>query len=122
MYTVKRKKKIYPSSNFIVVQINCCSGVLYLRLQLIDKAPCRILSEPNVITAASPLPVAISFWLFVPFFYATTSGYFVLSALKGDFMCNGGGADGVEESRFSSGWNRNVVPVGLNLSLSKGCL
>jgi len=69
-----------------------------LLLQSIDEAPGSILTKPDVITAASPLPVAISSLWFVPYFHALTSGNFVLSALKRDFMCNGGSTDGVKES------------------------
>ena len=65
-------------------------------LQTIYKVSCHVLAEPDVITAAAPLPVAIAaVWLSVFQFYAPTSGDFVLSALLRDLVCNGGSADGV---------------------------
>ena len=69
---------------------------IILLFQTIYETPGHVLAEPDVITATSPLPVAIAAaWLSVLQFNAPTSGYFVLSALLRDFMCDGGSADGV---------------------------
>lgn len=76
------------------MQVNCYAGVLLLRLEFIDKHLRSIFTEPDIVTTSSPLPVTISFRLFVCF-HALTSGDFVLPALKRDFVCDGRGADGV---------------------------
>lgn len=85
---------IYPSSYFIVVEINCPTDAFFLGFQNIDKAFRCVLTEPNVIPTSSPLPFSITTVLFV-LFNAMTSGYFVLSALKRDLVCDGSVAYGM---------------------------
>jgi len=83
------------SSQIIIMQIDDFSCTIVL-LQIINETPGHVLAEPDVITTSSPLPVAITIaWLSVFQFDALASGDFVLSALLRDFVCNGGGADGV---------------------------
>lgn len=77
------------------MKVDDSSRIIFL-LQIIYEASCHVLAEPDVITAAAPLPVTIAaVWLSVFQFYATASGDFVLSALLRDLVCNGGSADGV---------------------------
>jgi len=77
------------------MQVDDFSCIIIL-LQIINETPGHVLAEPDVITAASPLPVAIAVvWLSVFQFDAPTSGDFVLSALLRDLVCNSGSADGV---------------------------
>lgn len=77
------------------MQVDDFPRIIFL-LQTIYEAPGHVLAEPDVITAASPLPVAIAVVCLSVFqFDAPTSGDFVLSALLRDFVCNGGSADGV---------------------------
>ena len=77
------------------MQVNDFSCIIFL-LQTINESPGHVLAEPDVITAASPLPVAITAVCLSVFqFDAPTSGDFVLSALLSDLVCNGGSANGV---------------------------
>ena len=78
----------YLSSYFIIMQVKCCAGVVSF-LQFVNKASGLLLSKLDVITAASPLPAAVCFWLF-SCLAALTSGYSVESALKSEFVRNGG--------------------------------
>ena len=86
------------------MQVERCTSVVSF-LQIVDKASRLLLSKLDVITAASPLPVVVSFWLF-SCLAAPASGYSVLSALQGEFVSNGGCADGVKESCFSGGCSK----------------
>ena len=85
---------MYPSSYFIVVQINCPAGAFFLGFQKIGKAFRCVLTEPNVIHTSSPLPFSITTVLLV-LFNAMTSGYFVLSALMRDHVRDGSVAYGM---------------------------
>lgn len=77
------------------MKVDDLSCIIFL-LQTINETPGHVFTEPDVITAASPLPVSIAIvWLSVFQFDAPTSGDFVLSALLRDLVCNGGVADGV---------------------------
>ena len=83
------------SSKVIVMQVDDLSCTIVL-LQTINETPGHVFTEPDVIAAASPLPVAIAVvWLSVFQFDAPTSGNSVLSALLRDLVCNGGIADRV---------------------------
>ena len=83
------------SSKVIVMQVDDLSCTIVL-LQTINETPGHVFAEPDVIAAASPLPVAIAVvWLSVSQFDAPTSGDFVLSALLRDLVCNCGIADRV---------------------------
>lgn len=85
----------YLSSYIIIMQIDYFPRVVHL-FQPINEASCHILTKPDVITAAAPLPVSIpAFWLSVLQFYALTSGDFVLSTLLRNFMGDCGSTDGV---------------------------
>ena len=66
---------MYLSSNFIVVQVKSCSGV-NSSFKSVDKMPGLLFTEPYVITASAPLPVAIAFPLLFNV-RAATSRYFV---------------------------------------------
>ena len=83
------------------MQVKCCTSVISF-LQLVNKASRLFLSKLDVVTAASPLPAAVCFWL-VSCLAALTSGYSIESALKSEFVRDGGRANGVKESCFSSG-------------------
>ena len=90
----------YLSSLCIIMQVKCCARVVSF-FQFVDEASRLLLSKLDVITAPSPLPVAVSLRLFSRF-TAPASGYSVLCALKRDLVCDGGGADGVKESCLAS--------------------
>ena len=91
------------------MQVKCCACVVPF-FQFVDEASGLLLSKLDVITAAAPLPVAVSLRLFSRF-TAPASGYSVLCALKRDVVCDGGGADGVKESCFSGGCNGTMINI-----------
>lgn len=70
------------------MQVECCTSVVSF-LQFVNKASRLLLSKLDVITAASPLPSAVSVWLFFGL-AALASGYSVLAALVSEFVCDGG--------------------------------
>ena len=70
------------------MQVKCCAGVVSL-LKFVNKASRLLLSKLDVVTAASPLPAAVCFWLFSGL-AALTSGYSVLAALMSKLVCDGG--------------------------------
>ena len=76
------------SSYFIIMQVKCCTSVISF-LQFVNKASRLLLSKLDVVTAASPLPAAVCFWLF-SCLGALTSGYSIESALKSEFVRDGG--------------------------------
>lgn len=94
------------SSHVIVVQVKSRSSVIAI-LQFVYKALGLLLSISYVITAPAPLPVIWSFSLFLDL-GALTFGNLALSALMRDLMCNGGSANGVNESCFSSCYNKTT--------------
>ena len=79
MNRLKTVNQTYLSSYMIIVQVERSTSVVSF-LQFVDKPSRLLLSELDVITASSPLPVALSFLLF-SCFSAPASGYSVLSAL-----------------------------------------
>ena len=79
MNRLKTVNQTYLSSYMIIVQVERSTSVVSF-LQFVDKPYRLLLSELDVITASSPLPVALSFLLF-SCLTAPTSGYSVLSAL-----------------------------------------
>ena len=85
------------------MQVKCYTSVVSF-LQFVDKASRLLLSIINVITASAPLPIMVSLRLFSGF-TASAFWYSVVCALKRDFVCNGGAADGVKESCLSSRCN-----------------
>ena len=85
------------------MQVKCYTSVVSF-LQFVDEASRLLLSIFGAITASAPLPVMVSLRL-LSGFTASVSGYSVLCALKRDFVCNGGAADGVKESCLSSRCN-----------------
>jgi len=70
------------------MQIKCGPGVVSF-LQFVYKASGLLLTKLDVVTAASPLPAAVCFWLF-SYLATLTSGYFALAALMAELVCNGG--------------------------------
>ena len=84
----EQKDGSYLSSYFIIMQVKCCTGVVSF-LQFVNKAFCLLLSKLDVIATASPLPTTVCFRLF-SCLAALTSGYFVESALKSEFVRNCG--------------------------------
>ena len=90
----------YLSSDLIVMQVKSRSSVIAI-LQSVYKAFSLLFSISGVIAASAPLPIVFSFSLFLDF-GARTSGNVALSALMRDLVCNGGSADGMNESCFAS--------------------
>ena len=95
------------SSDFIVVQIKSRPSVIAI-LQSVYKAPSLLFSISYVITAPAPLPIVCFFPLFLDL-GALTSGNVAPSALMRDLVCNGGSANGVNESCFSSCCNKTTL-------------
>ena len=94
------------------MQIECCARVVSF-FQFVDEASRLLLSKLDVITAPTPLPVAVSLRLF-SCFPALASGYSVLCALKRDLVCDGGGTDGVKESCLSGSCNDITVKYAIS--------
>lgn len=68
-----------------------------------------LFSKSDVIATSAPLPIVFCLSLFL--YHGTlTSGYFALSALMRDFVCNGGGTDGVDKSGLSSSYKK-IIPL-----------
>ena len=82
------KYEFYLSPYLIVMQVKCCTSVFSF-LQFVNEASRLLFSKLDVITAASPLPSTVYFWLFSGL-AALTSGYSALAALMSEFVCNGG--------------------------------
>ena len=102
------------------MQVKCCTSVVSI-LQSVNKAFRLFLSKLDVITAASPLPAAICFWLF-SCLAALTPGYFFLAALTSELVCDGCWANGMKESCFTGGWNEMRIPRVTNYTYNRGFL
>lgn len=94
------------SSHFIVMQVKSRSSVISI-LQSVYKAPRLLFSISEVIAASTPCPIVCHFSLFLHL-SARTSGNVTLSALMRDFVCDGSGTNGVNESCFSSGYKKSI--------------
>lgn len=104
----KTIKLAYLPSYFIIMKIKSRSSIISV-FQSIDEAPCLLFAISDVITAPSPLPIICNPSLFLDY-GARASGDLSLSALKRDFVSNGGRADGVDKRGLPSGY-KNIITV-----------